>query len=64
MLARQAASLDPSPHVLDTLAECYFVNGDIPAAIHYEQKAIAMAEDNLDYYRQQLARFKKALGAN
>ena len=32
-LAQRAAYLDPSPHVMDTLAECYFVNGDIDAAI-------------------------------
>jgi Zn-dependent protease with chaperone function len=60
-LAQLAEALDPSPHVLDTLAESFFVNGDILAAIHHEQRAIAAAEDNRDYYLGQLERFQKAL---
>ena len=60
-LALQAERLESSPHILDTLAECYFVNGDIAAAIHFEQRALDAAEEKRDYYRDQLERFKKAL---
>lgn len=61
MLALQAAALDDSAHILDTLAECYFVNGDIAAAIRFEKRALEKAGDNQDYYRQQLERFHRAL---
>jgi Zn-dependent protease with chaperone function len=60
-LALQAERLESSAHILDTLAECYFVNGDIAAAIHYEQRALDTADEKRDYYRDQLERFKKAL---
>ncbi len=60
VLARRAAALDPSPHVLDTLAECYFVNGDIDNAIRFAQRALDGAGENQDYYRGQLERFRKA----
>lgn len=60
-LALQAEKLDPSPHILDTLAECYFVNGDIAAAIHFEQRAVETAEEKHTYYQDQLERFRKAL---
>jgi len=61
-LALRAETLDPSPHILDTLAECYFVNGDIAAAIHFEQRAVDAAEEKQGYYRDQLERFQKASG--
>lgn len=60
-LAQRAAHLDPSPHVLDTLAECYFVNGDIDAAIRFEQRALDTAKEKHAYYREQLVRFQSAL---
>jgi Zn-dependent protease with chaperone function len=60
-LAQEAARLDPSAHILDTLAECYFVNGDIAAAIRFEQRAVDKAEEKHAYYRKQLARFQNAL---
>ena len=60
-LALQAETRDPSPHILDTLAECYFVNGDIAAAIHFEQRAVDTAKEKHAYYRDQLERFRKAL---
>jgi Zn-dependent protease with chaperone function len=59
-LARRAAALDPAPHVLDTLAECYFVNGDIDNAIRYARRALDSAKEKQDYYRAQLERFRKA----
>ena len=60
-LAQRAVHLDPSPHVLDTLAECYFVNGDIDAAIRFEQRALDTAKEKQAYYREQLVRFQNAL---
>ena len=59
-LARQAAALDPSPHILDTLAECHFLNGDIQAALHFAQRARAGATENLGYFEDQLERFREA----
>ncbi|MBL0715678.1 MAG: M48 family metalloprotease [Desulfosarcina sp.] len=59
-LARRAVELEPTtPHVLDTLAESYFINGDIPAAILYEQKALDAADEPKAHYRQQLERFRQ-----
>jgi Zn-dependent protease with chaperone function len=60
-LAQRAAHLEPSPHVLDTLAECYFVNGDIDAAIRFAQRALDTAKEKHAYYREQLVRFQNAL---
>jgi hypothetical protein len=59
-LARRAADLDPSAHVLDTLAESYFVNGDTAAAVDFARQALEKAEDKREYYRSQLEKFKKA----
>jgi Zn-dependent protease with chaperone function len=57
-LARKAAELDPSAHVLDTLAECFFVNGDVASAISTETLALKAAKKNQAGYRKQLSRFK------
>ena len=62
VLAKRAAALDPSPHVLDTLAECYFVNGDTANALRFARQAVENAKDKQDYYRKQLERFQKAQG--
>ena len=60
-LARQAVELAPdAAHILDTLAESYFVNGDLQAAMQYAHKAIEAAEEPKDHYRRQLDRFQKA----
>jgi predicted Zn-dependent protease len=58
-LAAAAASLAPQPHILDTLAEAYFVNGRFADAVSAIQAAIAMQPDDPDYYRGQLERFRK-----
>jgi len=60
ILARRAADLDPSPHVLDTLAECYFINGDIDNAIRFSRRALDRATKKKDYYQGQLERFQQA----
>jgi Zn-dependent protease with chaperone function len=59
-LAQRAVHLDPSPHVLDTLAECHFVNGDIDAAIRFARRALDTAKEKHAYYREQLVRFQNA----
>jgi predicted Zn-dependent protease len=63
-LAQRAAHLDPSPHVMDTLAECYFVNGDIDAAIRFARRALDTAKEKHAYYREQLLRFQNALAGS
>ena len=60
MLAQKAAALERKPHVLDTLAESYFINGDTEAALATEKEALAM-DPGENYYREQIAKFKKAL---
>ena len=60
-LAERAAALSPRPHVLDTLAQCYFVNGRIAAALAAAQKALQAAEKDRSYYESQLAKFRQAL---
>jgi Zn-dependent protease with chaperone function len=62
-LARKAAEIEPdSAHILDTLAESHFANGNIQEAIAYAQKAMKAADGAGDHYRQQLERFQQAQG--
>jgi tetratricopeptide (TPR) repeat protein len=60
-LALQAAELDPAPHILDTLAECYFVNGQVEAAVRTGQAALEKTLRNRSYYEEQLEKFKAVL---
>ena len=62
-LARRAVAADRRAHVLDTLAESYFVNGEVPAALETEKEALGMAKENRAYYREQVKRFETALEA-
>jgi len=57
-LAKRAARLNPEPHVLDTLAECYFLNGQIDKAIETENRALSLADGDASHYRQQLEKFR------
>ncbi len=62
-LARRAAELDPAPHVLDTLAESYFVNGMHEAAAEAGERALQRAEERGEdaaYFREQLEKFRRA----
>ncbi|MBW2491705.1 MAG: M48 family metalloprotease [Deltaproteobacteria bacterium] len=59
-LAKRAAQLEESPHILDTLAESYYVNGQFEQAIATEHRALEMATKNRDYYKKQLLKFKLA----
>jgi Zn-dependent protease with chaperone function len=59
-LARQAAQLERAPHIFDTLAESYFVNGMYEQAIQAAKQALNLAKRNRSYYREQLEKFEKA----
>ncbi len=62
-LARRAAEIEPeSAHILDTLAETYFVNRQTNEAVRYARQALAAADEPKGYYRQQLDRFQQARG--
>lgn len=62
-LAIRAVELDPSPHALDTLAESYFINNDPSMAVRTALRALEAAEDNREYYIEQLERFRKTVGS-
>lgn len=63
-LALLAASVKEEAHILDTLAESYFVNGDVEAAILTSNKALSMAKGDKQYYEDQIRRFAEALENN
>jgi len=58
-LAMRAAALNPAPHVLDTLAESYFVNGNFQKAIEVEALALEKARSGRGYYEDQIQKFKE-----
>jgi len=60
-LALAAAELFPRAHVLDTLAESYYVNGDFKQALQAGKQALRLATENRDYYLKQVIRFEKAI---
>lgn len=61
VLAEKAVRIERTPHILDTLAECYYANGLIEDAIITEQQVLKMNPENPQLYKDQLAKFKKAL---
>ena len=56
-LAEKAVELDQSPHILDTLAESYFINERRDAAIDAGKQALSLAKENRSYYKEQLEKF-------
>jgi len=60
-LALAAVDLFPKTHVLDTLAESYYVNGRYQQALLAGKQALKEAEENRDYYLRQVQRFQKAI---
>lgn len=60
-LARKAADLSKSPHILDTLAEAYYVNDQLAEAAATAAGALQMADENRPYYEEQLEKFQKAM---
>ena len=61
-LAKAAAGLLEEPHILDTLAECYFVNGQYAKAFEAAQHALRLARENRTYYQEQVKKFRKVAG--
>ncbi|MFO7713080.1 M48 family metalloprotease [Desulfosarcina sp.] len=59
-LARRAAAIEQSPHILDTLAESYYVNGRLAEAIDTARAALGLAKTNRAYYNGQLEKFQAA----
>jgi cytochrome c-type biogenesis protein CcmH/NrfG len=58
--AVHAAALKPVPHILDTLAESYFVNGLHEKAVVTIKNALKMQPDDRAYFQRQLKKFEKA----
>jgi Zn-dependent protease with chaperone function len=58
--AKQAAALKPEAHILDTLAESYYVNGLYGQAIVVIRQALAMGPKDRNYYEGQLRKFEEA----
>jgi Zn-dependent protease with chaperone function len=59
-LALRAGALSSESHVLDTLAEAYYANGDFKNAVIAGEKALDAAGENYTYYRDQLEKFQSA----
>jgi len=57
VLAQKAASLTREPHILDTLAEAYFINDDTEEALKAIEEAIALKPADLAYYYKQKQKF-------
>jgi Zn-dependent protease with chaperone function len=57
MLAKQAVIIQPSAHILDTLAFAYWRNGLREQAVLAEKRAIAQQPTNLEYYLHQLKKY-------
>lgn len=62
-LAKKAVVIQPSPHILDTLALAYWQNGFTGQALLAEQRAIEQNPPNLKYYQEQLQRFRSSVPA-
>ena len=62
-IARKAAALSSRSHVLDTLAEAQWQNGETAQAIATERRAVEGAQENREYYRGQLQKFQSRLGS-
>ena len=50
--------LEEAAYILDTLAESYYINGMLEAAINAEKEAIRIAKKNRSYYEGQLIKFR------
>jgi len=60
-LAQRAVAVEKKAHVLDTLAESYYANGNVGAAISVAIHARRLAQENTAYYDGQIEKFRKAL---
>jgi len=59
-LAKLAIRLENAPHIWDTLAESYYVNGMHREAVEAGKHALALARSKRDYYEEQLKKFETA----
>ena len=59
-LAKKASALSSEAHVLDTLAESYFVNGQYDAALQAGKRAYDAATADRSYFEGQLKKFRRA----
>ncbi len=59
-LALKAAALEESPHILDTLAESYYINGQFEKAVSTELHALRIAKKERSYFENQLKKFRTA----
>lgn len=61
-LAEKAAGLNPASHILDTLAEARWRNGDKAGAIALEKEILEQPDlDNREHYQRQLEKFTKEI---
>jgi len=59
-LALEAVRRSPLPHIWDTLAEAYYVNGQYQMALAASRSALqAGPRQRVEYFQRQLARFEK-----
>jgi tetratricopeptide (TPR) repeat protein len=58
--AQKAATIEPSAHVMDTLAEALFINGKTAEAVDAAKTALESAKTNRSYYKRQLEKFQAA----
>jgi len=58
LLAEQAARQLQAPHVLDTLATAYWMNGRSEEAVRLAEKILEAEPPNREYYQKQLQRFR------
>ena len=61
ILAQRAVNLKTAPHILDTLAESYYVNDEFEKAVAAERRALEIVKKNRVYYENQLKRFLKTV---
>jgi len=59
-LALKAADIEESPHILDTLAESYYINGQLEKAVSTELHALRIAKKQRSYFENQLKKFMTA----
>ncbi len=62
-LALKAAALEESPHILDTLAESYYINGQLEKAVSTELHALRIAKKERSYFENQLKKFRGAVNS-
>jgi len=61
VLARRAAGLSREAHVLDTLAESYYINGLYRQAVATGEEALSRSKGDKAHFIDQVEKFRKAL---